>query len=232
MNLISKHLDRKNLKTKVYQFREPAICAYSGQPIMEGVLMSDLIGERFTERQILRYNSKYLSVEFALLISDVIPSEKGFNILRNYSFFASENHFRLLKREDILLLLLNIPETPFQLGITYSSKKHIAYKTPVNYDTYEIAICTDLGQVVLNMKLVNDLLPIMQNWYTVVESKKENTQQPTYFTKSEILGESYPSAAKIKEYGTEKFMAENQILSIHRKTMYFNLITHILNKKT
>jgi len=227
MNLISKHLDRKNLKSKVWQFRYPMKCAFSGESINEGVLLKDLIGDTFTDKYVLRYNSKYVSIDFAMLVSDVIPSEKGFNILRSYSFFSSDSHFRLLSREEILPLLLEIPETPFQIGVTYSSKKHISYKTPINYNGSKFVVCTDVGLVDVDISIVRSLLPIIQSWYTVIPDK---AQQPTYFTKSEIKGEDEPSVIKIKEYGISRFLNENAVLQKYRKTMFFNFLIHILNK--
>lgn len=50
MNLISKHLDKKNLKLKVYQV--DSICAFTGKKITEGVLMKDLIKKTFTDQEL------------------------------------------------------------------------------------------------------------------------------------------------------------------------------------
>jgi len=149
MNLIAKHLDRSLLTCKIHNIN--SICAWSGQPITEGVKYSDIIGDSFTEIEIFRHKSQWLSVDFALLTQPVIKGEKQLNALRNYSFLATENHFKLLNRDSILDLFLNIPETPFQIGVTYSNKKHIAYKTPVNFNQSRFLVSTDAGIVDFDM---------------------------------------------------------------------------------
>ena len=77
MNLISKHLDKKNLKLKIYQV--DSICAFTGIKVSEGVLMKDLIKKTFTDQELIKFNSDHASIEIALLIEAVIKSEKGFN---------------------------------------------------------------------------------------------------------------------------------------------------------
>lgn len=231
MNLIAKHLDHVNLKIKVYSFAAPVICAFTGQKISKGVLMKDLIKPTFTDQEYIKYPSKYASIETALLIEEVIKTEKGFNSLRNYSFFATENKLQLLKREEISSLLFNIPETPFQIGVTYSNKKHISFKAPINYDCFNYQIITDLGIVNFNKKQVLEYLDIIQSWYTIIPEKKETAAQPTYFTKDEIKGLSIPLQKKINEYGLQKYFQETQFLQKYRNTSLFNLIVHTLNKK-
>jgi CRISPR type IV-associated protein Csf1 len=207
------------------------VCAFSGEPIREGLLVAELIKKTFTDRALIRYPSEYLSVDFALLISPVIKTEKNLNILRNYSFFASENKFMLLTRDEILNVIVNIPETPFQFGVTYSNKKHIAYKTPVNFDADNFIVCTDLGPVEVNRQKLNIILPIAKAWYTVLPDKRNTNQLTTYFSKANIKGEP-PSAKQVVAYGVEKFYAEDAILKPFRKTMMLELILFILNKTT
>jgi len=226
MQLITKHINKNILTCEIKQVN--TICKWSGKNITEGILFSDIIGDSFTELEIFKYKSDYLSVDFALLTQPVIKGEKQLNALRNYSFFATNKELKILNRDTILELLLNIPETPFQLGITYSNKKHIAYKTPINYSKHIFKVCTDTGTVVFDVIKANKLLPIIQSWYTIA---KTTSLQPTYFTKDEILGVSMPNTTKISEYGIVKYFAENDILKQYRNTMFFKLLVHVLNKK-
>jgi CRISPR type IV-associated protein Csf1 len=238
MNLISRHLDPHSIKAKLQPCPSGTVCAYSGLPIAEGYKFSDIITDRFTDRYIFRYPARFLSLDFVLLISPVIKSEKGYNSLRNYSFFASENSFKTLAREDILPLILNIPETPFQFGVTYSNKKHISYKAPVNYSPENFIVATDLGLVEISISQLKRILPVMQAWYSVLPDKipqgkhldKQTLQTlPTYLTKANIEG-APPSHKQLTAYGIEKFYAEDAILQPFRKTMFLKFIVFILNK--
>jgi hypothetical protein len=226
MQLITKHLDKSLLTCKIENVN--TICAFSGAKISEGIKFSEIIRERFTELEIFKFKSNYLSVDFALLTQPVIQGTKQLNSLRNYSFFATDKELKILNRDEILELLFNIPETPFQIAITYSNKKHLAYKTPLNYNKEKFKVCTDAGIVEFDVKKAKQIFPILQNWYTIA---KQTTQQPTYFTKDEILGLSIPNNSKISEYGIEKYFAENDILKPYRNTLFLKLLVHILNKK-
>jgi len=229
MNLISKHLDRNNLKLKVYQVN--GICAFTGNQIIEGVLMKDLIKKTFTDQESIKFNSNYASIDIALLIEEVIKSEKGFNSLRNYSFYADESKLELLKRENILELLLSIPKTPFQIGVTYSNKKHLAYKAPVNFDTENYKVITDLGIINFEKQKAFQIIKIVQKWYKVLPEKVNKEAKPTHFTKDQIKGLSYPNHKQIEAYGLQKFFKESQELGRFRETALFNLIIYCLNKK-
>ena len=229
MNLISKHLDRNNLKFKVYQVN--SICAFTCEKITEGVLMKDLIKKTFTDQELIKFNSNHASIDIALLIEEVIKTEKGFNSMRNYSFYADEAKLELLKRENILELLLLIPKIPFQVGVTYSNKKHLAYKAPVNFSTENYQVITDLGIVNFERQKAIQIIEIAQKWYTVLPEKKETSALPTYFTKEQIKGLSNPNHKQIEVYGLQKYFKESQELDKFRGTSLFNLIIHCLNKK-
>lgn len=230
MELISKHLDRKNLKPKIHQV--DSICAFTGEKIKEGILLKDLIKKTFTDHDLIRYDSQYASVNIALLIEAVVKSEKGFNSLRNYSFYADDSCLQFVKRENLLNLLLNIPGKPFQVGITYSNKKHIAYKAPLNYDTDNFQIITDLGVVNFNKHTVLEMLYVARQWYTVLPGKEETSAQPTFFSKEQIKGNATPNHKQVSNYGLQKYFKQSQQLSKFRGTALFNLIIHILNKST
>jgi hypothetical protein len=227
MNLIEKHLNRENLKAKIYQI--DSNCAFTGSKINEGVLLLDVIKDTFTDLSYIKFSSDYMSVESALLMSEVIPrkEKEGFNSLRSYSYFANESELRLMNRSEILDLLLNIPSSPFCIAVSYNCKKHTAFKCIENHNTDSFIITTDLYQVVFNKSVVNEFLPIIQSWYTI---SKDTAQQPTYFSKNEI---EYGNAnySKIMEYGAEKYEQESSILNKYRGSNLFQLIVYLLNKK-
>jgi len=168
MDLIAKHLFANRLTCTTHKDID-TICAFSGKQINVGVKFKDIIGDTFTDLEIFKYKSDYLSIDFALLTQPVIQGEKQLNSLRNYSFFATEKELKLLSRNEMLELLLHIPDTPFQIGVTYSNKKHIAYKAPINYNKQRFIVATDAGNVVFDVEKANLILPIMNRWYTIAK---------------------------------------------------------------
>lgn len=229
MELIAKHLDRNNLKYSTHKV--DSICCFTGKKISEGVKIKDLVSDVFTDWEYVKYNSEFASIEAALCIADVIKgnNEKRNNSLRNYSYFATENELIFLSRQDILELLLNIPQTPFLIAVSYNNKKHTSYKTILNTSKDNYVITTDLYNVVFDRTHINKFLPIIQKWYSIIPEKAETSAQPTYFTKDEILNGN-AQYHKQMPYGIEKFEEENEYLKQFRNTHIFELIVHLINK--
>jgi len=227
---ITQHLDRNNLKIPVHTGIN-TVCAFSGERITEGVKLKDLIKKTFTDYEMLRYPSDYAGIDIAMMMEEVIPGEKKMNSLRNYSFYADEKELRLLKRSEILDLLFNIPGAPFQIGITYNNKKHIAYRAPVNgsgEDQYDII--TDEGIVRFDRKTALNIWCTAQLMYTIIPEKADTKQQPTFFTKANIAGEKNPDYRQVKRYGLKKYVNQNNFLNKYRDQSLFKLIIHLLNK--
>ncbi|MFP4449214.1 MAG: hypothetical protein ACLFPH_10810, partial [Bacteroidales bacterium] len=144
-----------------------------------------------------------------------------------------EKELKLLKRDEILELLFYIPREPFQIGITYNNKKHIAYKAPVNssgYDNYDII--TDEGIVRFERENAWSIWSLAEEMYTVLPGKSDTKQQPTYFTKDEIRGIKQPGYKKVKEFGIQKYYELTKELEIYKGKALFKLIIHLLNKAT
>ncbi|MFP4622379.1 MAG: hypothetical protein ACLFM7_13790 [Bacteroidales bacterium] len=227
---ITQHLEKNNLKIPVHTGID-TVCAFSGERITEGVKLKDLIKKTFTDYEMLRYPSDYAGIDIAMMMEEVIPGEKKMNSLRNYSFYADENELKLLKRSEILDLLFNIPGAPFQIGITYNNKKHIAYRAPVNgsgEDQYDII--TDEGIVRFNRKDAWEIWSVAREMYTIIPEKANTKQQPTFFTKANISGDRNPDYKQIKRYGFKKYILQNKFLDQYRDTALFKLIINLLNK--
>jgi hypothetical protein len=237
MNLISKHLNKENLKSKIFHFESETICAFTGEKISEGIKLSEIAGDTFTDHTYIKYDSEYVSLDIALLIQPVIRigdsvkknGKENWTALRNYSYYASENELTLLKRENILDLLLNIPDAPFCFAVTYSNKKHTSFKCRKNTNKDVFTVTTDVGEVLFNKAKVLEFLQTIQNWYSIIPEKKDTAAQPTFFTKANILGE-FPMSLKISEYGEKKFEEENNFLLKYRNTSLFELVVHLINK--
>jgi len=192
-------------------------------------LKKELISKTFTDFELIKYKSDYVSVDIALLLSNVIKSEKGtYTSLRNYSFYANETGFKTLSRIEILDLLLNIEDDKFQICVTFNNKKHIAYKAKIQINKSLFTVTTDLGDCIFDVEKTKEILPILQSWYKILPENKSK-QEPTFFTKNEILG-TIPNTKKIQLYGVKKYFSETQILDKYRDTLYFKLLVHILNK--
>jgi hypothetical protein len=228
--LITQHLTSATLKIPIYEDID-TVCAFSGERITEGVKLKDLIKKTFTDYEMLRYQSNYAGVDIAIMMEEVIPGEKKMNSLRNYSFYADNNQLKLLKRGEILDLLFNIPREPFQIGITYNNKKHIAYRAPVNgsrEDNYDII--TDEGIVRFERKTALEIWGIAREMYTIISEKKDTKQQPTFFTKAQIMGEKIPDYKQVKEFGIQKYFHHKRMLEPYQGKAIFKLIIHLLNK--
>lgn len=221
VNLIGQHLNRDNLKLKVYPV--DTVCAFTGKQITEGVRNSDLIKKTFTDHEYLRYPSEYSSIDAALCIEAVIPGKTRMNALRNYSYLATEKELIFLDRSQILDVILWPPAGYYVLCCTYSNKKHTAYKAVVNHG-YPVVVTTDINTVEVTKTHLVEILPIIRRWYTVIPEKQEQT----YSTKKEIET-GIVSAKKIERYGVD-FFEENARLDKYRGTQVLKLLVHILNK--
>ena len=228
--LIGSHLLKysQNLKLKIYNVN--TICAFTNEHIEKGIKLSDLIKEKFVDYEFIKYISEYCSVESALLIEQIIPNQNNkLNPIRNYSFFCNENELTFLKREDLENILFMQKDTPFVLAITFSFKKHIAFKTTLNYSSNIYRITTDKGDVIVDMNNVKSIYPILQNWYTVVAGKEAIATKPTYFSKNDMLFGS-TNFTKIDGYNGDYFK-ENREIEKYRGSLFLELLVHILNKK-
>ena len=229
LSIITRHLDQSGMKLRKWQNID-SFCAFTGAPITVGVKLSDVIKKTFTDQAFIRYPSEYVSLEIAMLLETTVPAEKGYNCLRNYSFLATEKELLLLKREDILSHILSPPRDFYYFCVTYSNKKHIAFKAiPNNYRV--LVITTDKGNVRIDYDALDIFLPIIQNWYTILPSETGKATPRTYFSKAQILGESIPNFNQIKAYGLDRFEEENNLLDKIRKSALFELIVFVLNKK-
>lgn len=228
LNLIARHLDRANLKFKVHQI--DTLCAFEGVSIQEGVKVQDLVSDVFTDYNFVRYNTGFVGVDAAMCIADVLKGATRNVALRNYSYLATESSLTILKREDGLNALLNIPSAPFRVAISYSQKKHTTFKTVLNSDKNNYVVTTDLYNVAFERDHVMQFLPIIQNWYSVIPEKATTAAQPTFFTKDEILNGNAPYHKQLP-YGLERYERENETLLPFRNTQILKLIVHLLNKK-
>jgi hypothetical protein len=221
---ISKHLCEIS-GTKIHNIN--SICAFTGKSITRGILLKDALSSNFTDNSFVRYKSEYCSTDVFKCLQPVNNQSKA--SLRNYSFIVTENDLTILNREKLYDTIVGQKPVPFILAVTYNGKKHITYKTRVQYDNNEFTVFTDIGEVLVRKIDLDVILPIISNWYSVVKGKEHTSTQPTYFSKEEILT-GIASNAHINNYGINKFFEENTILEQYRNTPILKLMVFVLKK--
>lgn len=208
--LIGKHIN-KNSGTVT------GTCCICGDENVKGDPTKKVLSSNFTDTDILKPGDMictYCSVCIGF-------KQKKTEALRCTSFIATENNLMKLKREDCYKYVINPPELPFVFGVTKSYKKHISFKTIVNYDRNIFHVRTDNYVIKIDTKKDVKLLEIINKWYT----RKSKTQ--TYFTKNEIMNGCL-NIKKIKDYGNDYF-EEDQYMLPYRKTALLEFYVYILN---
>lgn len=235
IDLLGIHLDKykDNLNIPIFDFPHGVECAITLRNVTQACRIKDVLSAVFSEWEYVRRKSGYVSIQTALAIREILPSEnkeESFNSLRSYSYFATEKEFKIIKREDLLGTLLNLPNEPFIFAVTFNNKKHTSYKLSICTNNQSFTIATDITPVVaINMADVHSILPIMQKWYTILAGKEQSEQAPTWFTKEDILG-GCKDLKRINAYGLERYMQEDQLLQPYRNTHFFEVLTRMLNK--
>lgn len=228
-NIIARNLPADTSRLKIVEC--DTICAITGEKIKEGLKLKDITGTNFTEYQFIKYASDYVSIDAGKCLKETLTSPEGKkSSLRNYSYYADSKEFCILKKDNVLPILLNPPLLPFVIAYSYKNKKHTSIYAVANFRDDNIIIATDqYGNIVLDMSVIKSYLPIIQFWYSHnPEIHKSGSVIEAYFTKQEIL-EGSGNLKKIKAYGFDKFYEENEILNKFRNTLSFQLIVRLIN---
>lgn len=205
------------------------ICLFTGKRISQGVHRKNVIKKTFTDHDYLKYDSDYVGLEVAATMANIMPGSKGLVSLRNYSFIANLDRLVLLSNQDVIDHIINPIEPPFVFCLTFSNKKHLAFKATTNYlslDHYYIT--TDLGRCLIIPIVINKYLVIVQRWYSIIPGKESTNTKPTWFTKQEITT-GVISPGKIENYPGD-FFNENALIDKYRGTLHFKIIIHFLTK--
>lgn len=205
------------------------VCRMCGCPITSGYSTKDVIKKTFTDYDYLRFESDHVCADCTVCLGKIAYEKNGETketYLRCFSFLATDHEFITLPRVELLPLILNPPNPPFALTITYLGQKHTAFKSHLNYDRFIFLIRTDKGDVLVDVALARQISEISQRWYS------EQPEKPTFtwFTKDEIL-HGCSNLMKIENYGLQKYFQENQLLSQWRGLPLFELIIHCLQKE-
>lgn len=205
------------------------ICAFTGRNIDRGIHKKQIIRSTFTDHGYLKYPSDYVSIDIAATMSNILPGKKGLVSLRNYSFIANQEQLILLKNNQVIPCLLNPLPAPFVFCLSFSNKKHLAFKSTINYSCLDhYYITTDLGRCLIILDIIKKYLPVVQRWYSIIPGKESTGTKPTWFTKQEITT-GVISPGKIENYPGD-FFNENALIDKYRGTLHFKIIIHFLTK--
>jgi len=165
-------------------------------------------------------DDEYLSdsPEICVYCAACISAKDG---LRKTSFLATPSKLLKLKRSELWQHLMNPPsDEPFAFAITFSGKKHIAFRAKVNLPGQQpYYVETDRGRVALWPQKRRLLIITIQRWYDFG------------FTKTDIrLGST--NLKRIQAYGVEAFKRDNELISRYRGSALLELLVHCLNKTT
>lgn len=222
INFITKHIDA-TIEAETCD----TVCAFTGEMLTSGVKKKKVLSSNFTDYEAIKFESDYISVDAAKVLGQYIRTDKGFASLRSFSYLATENELKILKKDELWAILANAPEPPFVLAYTFNSKKHTAIKAKITTNKDCIYVITDtLGLIKLERNVINELCPIVQSWYSAPPEMKP---PHTYFTKEEILFGS-DNVKKITEYGIESFRGEDKVLAKYRNTNILTLLTRLVNR--
>jgi hypothetical protein len=203
-NFIYKHAAKNEHILKNIDFK----CACCKAQSSAGIETKKIVSGNFTNWDLL--TDKYLCEACANLLKGDFSTE-----LRRTSFIVYKDELMKLKNDRLLKHLLNIKKTPFAVGITFSYKKHNAFRCELNYDTNNYFIRVEDELIEFNKVKVTGLLNKMKDLYL------------TYFTKEEIRKGKY-NIHNINKFGIEKFQYIESELQEERGTALFNLLVDLL----
>ncbi len=212
--LIGKHL----ILQQSDNIQQCALCG-ADNPVLEKKVV---IGASFMDDAFLS-GSNYLCIYCAACIGIGQPQNLA---IRTTSFLATEKQLIRLKREQLWENILHPPVVPFVFGITYTHKKHISFKSYVNFSRDIYMIRTENESVTIKRDAIRNLCEIIQNWYTIC---RDISTKPTFFTKQDVLS-GCNNYKKIEHYGADRYLSENKKIERYRKTSLLKLLVYALNK--
>lgn len=142
-NIIDKEVEFKKYKKRIAKFN----CFFCGGYFDEGIELKEAISDRFTDYNIVKCaNSNYICESCSL----------GLSLIR-YSYII-DSKIKLIRQKDFADMILKQNEVPFIACISTSFKKHLFYKTIINYDLDNFYIQLENETILCNrQQLKNDL---------------------------------------------------------------------------
>ena len=200
-----------------------AMCGIDSDGEFQGLPVSDVIGDSFMSGQFLGQTNQICIYCTACLGK----GQERDKFIKNFNFMATLSKLKIFKRDEMWDMIFTPPHEPFIWGITYSHKKHISFKAPINMPGSNYQIQTENYTVDINLDInLKILMSYMQNWYSV---NKDTSAQPTWFTKDEIKAGTRRYGV-VEKYGIDEYLREDAFLKKYRGTGLIDLLTFLLNK--
>mgnify|MGYP001601928793 CR=1 FL=1 len=201
-----------------------ALCGAEPDGQLTGLFINDVLSDEFMDVECLS-GTRSMCIYCAACIGKGQPQSE---CIRMTSFLATSVEFIRLKREAIWHYILNPPaDVAFVFGVTYTHKKHISFKAPVNLPGQRpYRIRTENLSVDIHPERISGLMSIIQRWYSICKDVKE---EPTWFTKEEIK-HGCCNFKRIDQYGVTEYIEEDWIIRPYRRTALLELLCHAVNK--
>lgn len=188
-------------------------CFLCGEKMSHGIHVSKLFSNVFTD-----WNSgKSRKSQFVCpACSFTILTSPKRHALRNFSHVANHEKLLLPNREELRELILNPPDPPFVINIAVSQKKHICFKSQVNYSQNIFAVMYEEMPVLINKDEFEKLLRLVEHFMYG-------------FTKSEILTGEY-NQKKVLDFGIEKWEAFENMVKQYRGNPLLDVVMFVAQK--
>ena len=183
-------------------------CALCKQNITQGIKTKKITSGNFTNHDVV--SGEYLCEACA----NIMQSELS-TTLRRSSFIACENEIIYFKQADLAQWIFTEKKLPFVLCVTFSYKKHNAFRAVINYSNNEFYIRQEEKLIEIKIEEAKKLYKDMMYLYL------------TYFTKDNIKAGDY-NIALVQKFGLSKFEECESVIKQYRKTDMFDLLIEAL----
>lgn len=193
-----------------------AKCDICGSQTDRNCLTKAVLSAKFNDWQHIRGNSGYICVDCAACLAGNSFNGKAF---RSYSTLTTEASIKILNKSDIHSIIATPPDPPFVLIVTYTHKKHIFFHAQITTDNNSIYVATDKTDLRIQPHEYNELYSHCAVLYEAG------------FSKAEIETGKYRKWRRIEDFGTNRFLALNQQIAVHRNTALLEFVVHTLQKE-
>lgn len=154
-NDIVKEVEIKAFPLRAAEFR----CPVCGGMFSEGVRVKDAVSANFTD---WAYLGEYICRECSRMLS-----------LYFYSYEVSPKGIELFNAREASAKILGDHEPPFRLVITVSQKKHLFYKSAINYDADCFSINLEEERIQTTKARMRELFDFVECMITIGQGKRQ-----------------------------------------------------------
>lgn len=217
-NDIEKEVEIKQFKTVLTD----AICPICKRPCGSGVKVTDIVSGNFTD---WAYMGDYICEECSQYFS-----------LYKYSYVIDPDGIRLMNVRQIRDEITKHQKPPFRFVISTSQKKHLFYKTPINYSAERFAVNLETETIYTTCEKQEALFDFVENMRVLGQNRdvlgEGNIQfdvlQKTGFEALEILNYELSTSREIQ---IPLFCAQKPERSEEEALCYINSALTILKEQ-